>query len=211
MTGKGLPMSDRSKFGYAYHLTRYKDVPRTCQECGAAFMAWRYAVQKGNGRFCSRACKCAGSRCNPAKRFWTYVRKTRTCWLWTGWTDPHGYGGFGGKRLGKCRAHRFSYAMTYGPIPAGMDVCHRCDVPGCVRPSHLFLGTRADNMRDASAKGRTQRGDRHRFAKLTSDDIRKIRASPTGYGTGRALARHYGVSASNICLIRKGRNWAHVA
>lgn len=62
------------------------------------------------------------------------------------------------KTWGTIYAHRFAWELAYGPIPHGMFVCHSCDVPGCVNPGHLFLGTHSDNMRDASAKGRLTGG-----------------------------------------------------
>src|SRR5262245_52091786 len=83
-------------------------------------------------------------------RFWKYVNKTETCWLWTGAKHEFGYGlinkgGAGGRIL---RAHRVIWEWTNGPIPKGFFVCHHCDVPACVRPDHLFLGTNKDNVQD---------------------------------------------------------------
>jgi hypothetical protein len=71
------------------------------------------------------------------------------CWLWDGWVNGRGYG-----RFGKGLAHRISWELHRGPIPAGMNICHKCDVPPCVNPDHLFLGTQTDNMRDCARKGR---------------------------------------------------------
>jgi hypothetical protein len=89
-------------------------------------------------------------------RFWSRVDKTDGCWLWTGWTSRFGYGRI--KRDNReCLTHRVSWELTNGPIPDGMCVLHRCDVPACVRPDHLFLGTKTDNAADRTAKGRTHR------------------------------------------------------
>jgi hypothetical protein len=87
-------------------------------------------------------------------RFWAFVAQGDGCWEWTGYIRPDGYGQFGVDRSIHERAHRMAYQLTAGPIPKGIDVCHRCDNPACVRPDHLFLGTRSDNMRDMVAKGR---------------------------------------------------------
>ena len=81
--------------------------------------------------------------------FWAKVQKTGACWLWIAGKDYGGYGSFQHKR-----AHRLSYEMHVGPIPKGMFVCHSCDVPACINPAHLFLGTARDNVRDMIAKGR---------------------------------------------------------
>jgi hypothetical protein len=79
---------------------------------------------------------------------------TTGCHLWIGATTPAGYGALNLNRDGVKYAHRISFELHHGPIPPGMDICHRCDTPACVNPEHLFAGTRLDNVRDMHAKGR---------------------------------------------------------
>lgn len=103
-------------------------------------------------------------------------------------------------------------SLTYGPIPSGMDACHRCDVRACINPQHLFLGTRAENLADMRRKGRANdaRGERHSKAKLTEQDVRQIRAALSGGESTTLLAEKYGVTKMSIQDIKQNRHWKHV-
>jgi HNH endonuclease len=101
--------------------------------------------------------------------------------------------------------------MTHGSIPRTAYVLHRCDVPACVNPSHLFLGTAADNAADAKAKDRHVRGERNGCAKLTDADIREIRARYAQGGiTQEQLGRQFGTTQVNVGRIVRGVAWTHL-
>lgn len=160
-------------------------------------------------------------------RFWKYVEKSDGCWTWTGWLKPNGYGGFDNGY-----AHRFSWTLHFGPIPRGLDVCHRCDVRNCVRPDHLFLGTRAVNLADMRRKGRAApspfrtpeiaaasfekrrkvRGSEVASAKLTEAKVLEIkRLLAVGKLSQEFIGTAYGVGQSCISRINRGDGWRHVA
>lgn len=154
------------------------------------------------------------------QRFWKYVRKTATCWLWTGATTNGGYGVINGGGRGSkiVRAHRLSYEMHNGIAPGELDVCHVCDNPRCVNPAHLFLGTAAENVEDMIGKGRDlegrknrPRGEGHHQAKLTDEQVIAIRAEYAAGGTSlNKLAVKFNVSKRGVLNIVKGAVWKHL-
>lgn len=122
------------------------------------------------------------------------------CRLWTGGGLVSGYGEVAIQGV-RHRTHRLSYETFVGPVPDGYYVCHRCDVPACISPEHLFLGTVLENTRDSVVKRRNRR-------KLTEDEVGRIRTELTT--SVRGMARELGVSAALVSYIRQGRAWKHL-
>jgi hypothetical protein len=123
--------------------------------------------------------------------FWDHVTKTHEhgCWTWNGAHDPKGYGRH--RRVaGEQLAHRYSWVVHNGPIPAGIWVLHHCDNSPCVNPAHLYLGTIVENTLDAIARGRVHRpplkthcNSGHELAGLN------LRVVHCGDGTARRMCR----------------------
>lgn len=132
------------------------------------------------------------------------------CWGWAGDKTKSGYGVISheGKRG---YAHRASWELEHGPIPAGMEICHHCDNPPCVRPDHLFIGTHADNMRDMWAKGRwhppVARGEDHPGARLTAVQVAEIRGLDRSIPCA-VVGRMFGISSGYAGHLRRGKGWA---
>lgn len=133
------------------------------------------------------------------------------CWLWTG-SHVKGYGRLRVGNEKKAMAHRVSYESFVGPIPEGLWVLHKCDVPACVNPNHLFLGDVQDNIDDMIQKGRfvsapPKPGTANPNAVLTEEDVLKIRQSNA---TEESLAPIYGVSRASIGRVKRRETWTHI-
>ena len=131
-------------------------------------------------------------------RFWSKVdvKGSDGCWEWTGYRTEKGYGIIGVDRK-KVRTHRYSYEISIGPV-GDLHVCHRCDNPACVNPSHLFLGTNEDNHNDKMAKG-SAKGP----SKLTDEDCQFIRDNwvPNQHGSTASLVVKFGATRRTITKI----------
>jgi hypothetical protein len=146
----------------------------------------------------------------PNRTFQEHLRNVvideNGCWLWPGVIESNGYGRAYVKRQ-NWWAHRLSYVIHKSAIPAGLVVCHRCDVRQCVNPDHLFVGTIADNQQDMKAKGRAPRGEKSGSAKLTEESVRHIRNDKRRY---HVIAAEFGISQTTISEIKSRKVWAHV-
>jgi hypothetical protein len=142
--------------------------------------------------------------------FWKKVQRTDGCWLWTASTCSSGYGTFGaGERT--YAAHRLSYQMHFGEIPKGRVVMHTCDVPACVNPAHLRIGSQAENVRDSASKGRHQNpvlfGEQHPGSKLSWADVVAMREAYSEGISIYRLAKQYQVAWATAKEAVTGVTW----
>lgn len=201
-------------------MPAFNSISLICQQCGRSYLVQPSQLKRYASRFCSRRCRTLSQQASE-DGFWARVSKGSDCWLWSGTVAGNGYGtlSYKGKRW---PAHRLAYTLTYGPISRGLLVCHKCDVPLCVRPDHLFLGTPLDNRRDADAKGRSApptalinpsrcaRGERVQTAKLTADQVRWIRSPEAALLSGAEIAHRLSVQRTTVNKIRRGVSWRHI-
>jgi hypothetical protein len=142
------------------------------------------------------------------------------CWLFQGYLMRNktgmGYGWvyFQGKNMG---AHRASWIFHNGEIPDKLFVCHKCDVPHCLNPEHLFLGTARDNVLDMINKGRKapsafigRNRENNSQAKLNVAQVIEIKKMLKEKVSFSKIGSLYNVSKSTIGSIKCGKNWASV-
>lgn len=163
------------------------------------------------------------------ERFWKYVdcSDNESCWSWEGYIRPNGYGEYrhSYSDFKSKYAHRIAFFLTYGEFNTDFEVCHKCDNPSCVNPSHLFLGTHSDNMRDMVNKGRhgfqvdssncplrkpfkRVSGENNGQAKLTMEKVKEIREKHAiGEASIRKLALDYSVGRSTIKRVLNNKTW----
>lgn len=136
------------------------------------------------------------------------------CWLWLGQINNKGYGKFQLKRSGysSVYAHRFSYQVhNCIEVPLHLDVCHSCDMPCCVNPDHLWVGTRKQNMMDCIQKNRQGKQDRsgsmNGRAVLCEWQVLSIRMDSRSLSE---IAKEYGCEKTAISRIKSRKSWRHI-
>lgn len=178
-------------------------------------------------RYCSHSCQAAERSKSQKKlikgysvtkkkellkeRILNRVSKVDGCWVWNGCLDRDGYGDM--TFLGESMSvHRAAYFAWTRKIPKGKFICHKCDLPACCNPEHLFVGNAASNRKDAVEKGRFDscKGENHYYSKLKNKDVEKMRRLFKENIEMKMIAKVFGVSLSTVENIKYGRSWKHL-
>lgn len=179
-----------------------RKVSRNCPNCQKEFSVHPSNMRNGKP-CCSTSCaRRYGWASNRTARFLARILVLpgpNACWIWTGNITGQGYGALliNNKQI---LAHRFSYEHFREPIPKGMLGCHKCNIPLCVSPHHVYVGDGKSNMRDMLVSGRSR-------AKLTTIQVQYALASNL---THAKLAVELGVSRTTITELKQGKIYKHI-
>lgn len=140
------------------------------------------------------------------------------CWEWQGCKQGNGYGRI--RILGRTEyIHLAAFLLENGYLPASLDVCHSCDNRICCNPSHLFEGTRKQNMEDAVSKGRQakgkilsdgRQGEKSYLGKLTDAEVLEIRALRASGMANNQICKFFNCTKENISKIVTRKSWRHI-
>lgn len=182
-----------------------------CSFCGSKKEVWPSVFAKNKDFFCNIKCASDYKKGIPIKqRLEKFTVKSDSgCWIWVGSKTKLGYGKLTVSNK-TTLAHRASWACTYGEIPDGMCVLHKCDNPKCINPKHLFLGTYFDNTRDMISKGRKSptHCEFSGVAKVNADQVSKIRERLLMGDVQSQIGIDFGLTQSAISRIKTKSNWS---
>lgn len=186
---------------------------KLCAQCGKQIPR---GPNYGKKKFCSQACMGLSYRHSPERSLeimWGQINKDAPggCWIWTGHTNNMGYGAMSYAGRPMVAVHRFLYERLVRPLRPEEWCLHKCDVPRCVNPDHIFIGDHKANMADMWRKGRQK-------TKLKPAHVLEIRAALSAYPTDRRLpsdvidrlVAKYPVGRKTIWAIHRGRKWRHI-
>ena len=188
---------------------------KACKACGEIKPFTEYYAG-GGGTWAGKCKACWGVRyikpIDTRERFKRFVSTSENCWLWNGSQDKDGYGYF------KMRfpfylkgAHRVSWYLHTGLDPRGVCICHHCDNPSCVNPSHLYAGDHASNARDKVERGRCWNGiqkcERNARARLNWQKVDQARAWHREGVSRQEIARRLSVGPTTVFALLTNRTW----
>lgn len=178
--------------------------------CRKHYAAWDRATPKDQ-----RTPASGLSRLTVADRFWSKIDKSsgpEACWPWQGSRHRFGHGQFHiSLERGRVQAHSYALELASGwPCPPGQEACHHCDNPPCCNPSHLYYGTRQQNVDDMWKRGRAHRGSARTQALLTEASVIQIRHRYAAGEMAKVLAVEFHVTHGAITAVVLGKTWRHI-
>lgn len=203
-------MKEEAKWPYNMPIP-HNAISKACAVCGDLFLVPQRSASQTT---CSRVCsgEARHTRWDSPERMLAYILERiiplpwSGCWIWDKCIDAKGYGVIGSKGR-QIKATHLALMTKGTTVPSGMAACHICDIPSCVNPEHLFVGTHLDNARDSVKKDRRAKGQNNGFATLTINNVLAIRDDPR---SASVLAKCYNVGATTIWLVKNRKTWRHV-